>query len=126
MKINGLMMDVTDNVVTCMSEVKAGETVVFRKGEELCTLTALENIPYCHKIASRCIKKGESAVKYGESLGEVSQDIAAGHLVADHNLFSVPRNYDSELADESFVMCAKQSQGAPEMKGFQFWGYRRA
>ena len=46
MKINWLMMDVTDNVVTCMSEVKAGETDVFRKGEEMCTLTALENIPY--------------------------------------------------------------------------------
>ncbi len=126
MKINGLMMDVTDNVVTCMSEVKAGETVVFRRGEELRSLTALEDIPYCHKIALSDIRKGDSAVKYGESLGEVSQDVPAGHLVADHNLFSVPRDYDSELADQSFEMCAKQSQGAPEMKGFQFWGYKRA
>lgn len=32
MKINALMMDSTDNVVTCISEVAAGETVVYRKG----------------------------------------------------------------------------------------------
>ena len=126
MEINALMMDVTDSVVTCMSEVKAGEAVVYRKGEEFGTLTALENIPYCHKIALCDLKKGDQVIKYGESLGEVSQDIPAGHWVADHNLFSVPRDYDRELADKNFVMCAKQSQGAPDMKGFQFWGYRRA
>ena len=39
MSINALMMDVTDNVVTCMSEIAKGETVYYRKGEELCTLS---------------------------------------------------------------------------------------
>ena len=126
MKINALMMDSTDNVVTCINEVAAGETVVYRKGEELCTLTAKENIPYCHKIAISPIAKGSQVIKYGESLGEVSEDVETGKWVADHNLFSVPRDYDSELAGEDFVMCAKQSEGDPEKKSFQFWGYRRA
>ncbi len=125
-KVNALMMDVTDNVVTCVTEVGKGETVVYRKGGEVCTLTAEENIPYCHKIAIADIKKGGHVIKYGESLGEVSEDIKAGQWVADHNLFSVPRDYDSELAGDDFVMCAKQSEGAPDLKSFKFWGYRRA
>ena len=126
MEINALLMDVTDNVVTCLNEIKAGEAVCYRKDGEVCTVTALENIPYCHKIALSDIAKGGQVIKYGESLGEVSEDIKTGQWVADHNLFSVPRDYDSELADETFVMCAKQSAGAPDLPKLKFWGYRRA
>ena len=126
MNINALMMDVTDNVVTCMTEVPVGEAVCYRKGDGLCTIIAKEDIPYCHKIAVADIPKGGQVIKYGESLGEVSETIEAGRWVADHNLFSVPRDYDSELAGDDFTMCAKQSEGAPELKPFQFWGYRRA
>ena len=126
MNINALMMDITDNVVTCMTEIAKGGTVCYRKGEEYCTVTALEDIPYCHKIAVAPIAKGGQVIKYGESLGEVSCDIAVGQWVADHNLFSVCRDYDSELAGEDFVMCAKQSEGAPDLPPFKFWGYRRA
>ena len=46
MSINALMMDPQDNVVTCMNEVKAGESVTYMKEGELCTLTAKEDIPY--------------------------------------------------------------------------------
>ena len=126
MEINALMMDVTDNVVTCLNEVKAGETVTFRKDSDVCTLIAEENIPYCHKIAIADIEKGGQVIKYGESLGEVTETIKMGHWVADHNLFSVPRDYDNELADDGFVMSAKQSPGAPDLPKLQFWGYRRA
>ena len=125
MSINALMMDAADNVVTCMTEISAGETVTYRKGDRICTINAKNDIPYCHKIALSDIPKGGQVIKYGESLGEVSEDIQAGSWIADHNLFSVPRDYDSELAGEDFVMCAKQSEGAPDMEGFQFWGYRR-
>lgn len=125
MKINALMMDVADNVVTCVGEVAKGEEVVYANGEKFCKVIAVEDIPYCHKIAIADIKKGESVIKYGESLGETSEDIVAGRWVADHNLFSVPRDYLGEMAKEDFKMSAKQSAGAPEMEGFKFWGYRR-
>ena len=97
MEINALLMDPADNVVTCVNEVPAGEKVIYRKGEEVLTLTALEDIPYCHKVALVDIAKGAEVIKYGESLGETSEDIPAGHWVAHHNLFSVPRDYDSEM-----------------------------
>ena len=97
MEINALLMDPADNVVTCVNEVPAGEKVVYRKGEEVLTLTALEDIPYCHKVALVDIAKGAEVIKYGESLGQTSENISAGHWVAHHNLFSVPRDYDSEM-----------------------------
>ena len=125
MKINALLMDITDNVVTTIAEIRAGETIIYRKGEEYCELTAAMDIPFCHKAALSDIPKGANVIKYGESLGEVSKDIKAGEWVNETNLFSVPRDYDSELADENFVMCAKQSEGNPERKELKFWGYRR-
>ena len=126
MKINALLMDITDNVVTTIAEIRAGETIIYRKGEEYCELTAAMDIPFCHKAALSDIPKGANVIKYGESLGEVSKDIKAGEWVNETNLFSVPRDYDSELADENFVMCAKQSEGNPQRKELKFWGYRRA
>ncbi len=124
--INALMMDVTDNVVTCVTEVKAGEEIVFKKGDEQCSVIARDDIPYCHKAAIKDLSKRDAVIKYGESLGELSEDVAVGGWIADHNLFSVPRDYDAELADDSFVMSARQSAGAPDLKGFSFLGYRRA
>ena len=125
MKINALLMGDTDNVVTCMEDVDNGSEVVYRRGEEVCSLTALEDIPYCHKIAIRDIPENGEVIKYDESLGRTSKFIDKGRCVDHHNLFSVPRDYDSELAGSDFVMCAKQSAGAPDLKPFQFYGYRR-
>ena len=125
MKINALLMGDTDNVVTCMEDVDNGSEVVYRRGEEVCSLTALEDIPYCHKIAIRDIPENGEVIKYDESLGRTSKSIDKGRCVDHHNLFSVPRDYDSELAGSDFVMCAKQSAGAPDLKPFQFYGYRR-
>lgn len=126
MPINALLMDEADNVVTCIAEVHAGEQVTYRRDQEDCSFTVSDDIPFCHKAAIRDIAKGEHVIKYGESLGVVSEDIKAGSWVADHNLFSVPRDYESEKADENFVMCAKQSEKRNDLPHLQFAGYRRA
>ena len=97
MEINALLMDPKDNVVTCVTDVKAGETVTYRKGEEVCSLEAKEGIPYCHKIAIQDVEKDAEIIKYGESLGKTSESIKKGCWVSHLNLFSVPRDYDSEM-----------------------------
>lgn len=97
MKINALMMDQTDNVVTCVADVEAGGMVYYRNGEEVCSLVAEERIPYCHKIAIKDVEEGEEIIKYGESLGKTSEAIKKGHWVSHNNLFSVPRDYDGEM-----------------------------
>ena len=97
MEINALLMDEKDNVVTCVTEVAAGQNVVYRSGGQICTLEAKEDIPYCHKIALTDIPEGGEVIKYGESLGKTSENIPTGHWVSHNNLFSVPRDYDSEM-----------------------------
>lgn len=99
MEINALLMDLKDNVVTCVNEVAAGSMVCYRRSDEICTLEAIEDIPYCHKVALTDIEKGAEVIKYGESLGETSEAIKKGGWVAHHNLFSVPRDYDSEMVE---------------------------
>ena len=96
-KINALMMEETDNVVTCVMEIKKGDTVVYRKGDTYCAVEALEDIPYCHKIALIPFDEGDEVVKYGEMIGQTSVSIAKGHWVSHENIFSVPRDYDSEF-----------------------------
>lgn len=100
MEINALLMDEKDNVVTCVTEVAAGQDVVYRKGGKLCTVKAEEDIPYCHKVALVDLKKGDEVIKYGESLGVMTEDAAKGHWVSHNNLVSVPRDYDSEMVQE--------------------------
>lgn len=125
MDINALLMDETDNVVTCVTEVPKGEQVVYRKGEEILTLTAEEDIPYCHKIALRDIPEGGEVTKYGELIGRTTAPIAKGRWVSHENIVSVPRDYDSELVAED----GKDAEEiAPVMtdEGLKFWGYRRS
>ncbi len=97
MTINALLLDEKDNVVTCVKEVKAGEEIVYRADTGIKTLTAKEDIPYCHKVALTDLAEGDKAIKYGEMIGQVSTPIAKGCWVNEHNIFSVPRDYDSEL-----------------------------
>lgn len=124
MEINALMMDVTDNVVTCVADVPKGAEVVYRKGDEICSLTAEENIPYCHKIALVDLKEGDDAIKYGESLGKMTADVAKGCLVNHFNLISVVRDYDGEMVeddgnDEPLEIVEKDGK-------LKFMGYRRS
>ena len=81
MKINALLIDDIDNVVTCVAEVSAGSDVYYRKGSEILSLKA----------------EDEEVLKYGEMIGRTNQPIARGHWVSDKNIYSVPRDYDSEF-----------------------------
>ncbi|MBQ9904710.1 MAG: UxaA family hydrolase [Synergistaceae bacterium] len=100
MKINALMIDETDNVVTCVEEVSAGSDVVYRKGNDILTVKAIDDIPYCHKAALKDFAEGEDVIKYGESLGKTNVAVKKGGWLWDGNMHSVPRDYDSELIPE--------------------------
>lgn len=97
MNINALLIDDVDNVVTCVAEVPAGSEVVYRKGGDILTLKAEETIPYCHKIALKDLAEGDEVIKYGEMIGRTLEPIAKGYRVWDKNIYSVPRDYESEM-----------------------------
>ena len=107
MEINGLLMDETDNVVTCVREVAAGEQVVYRKGEVLCSLTANEDIPYCHKIALKDLDKGATVIKYGADIIETNTFNSTSVSMADYHVQEYVREINfaavklaREVADE--------------------------
>lgn len=88
MKINGIMIDPADHVVTLSSAVKAGDAVSYLKGGKVCSQTAAEEIPQYHKMAVTSIEKGQKVMKYGAWIGEATKEIAAGSWVHTHNLQS--------------------------------------
>ena len=96
-EINALLMDEKDNVATCVRQIDPGEVVSYRKGDDNQTLTAREEIPFCHKIALQDIPQQAPVFKYGELIGRASRDIPKGCLVSDKNIYCVPRDYDQEM-----------------------------
>ena len=141
MEINALLISEKDNVVTCVREVPAGSAVVYRREGQLVSLEAKDTIPYCHKVALCDLKAGDAVYKYGELIGELTEDVVSGGLVDHTNLRSVPRDYDSEYVavdetpapaengTEALCFSEETETGKPGSPGPssrpKFWGYKR-
>ncbi len=83
-----LKVDEKDNVATIFANgITDGTKVVIRdqKGTS-CETEVIGDVPYGHKIAVCPIRKGESVIKYGESIGAASADIQEGEYVHVHNM----------------------------------------
>ena len=95
MEIKAIMLDTKDNVATLTEPARQGDTVrcIGGTGE---TLASGADIPIWHKIALKPLEKGTSVIKYGESIGELTEDVAKGAWVSHLNLKSVPRDYAGE------------------------------
>jgi altronate dehydratase len=78
-----IIINPKDNVAIALQDIKEGEKFSLADGKKI---TALNNIPYSHKVALADIKKGEQIIKYGETIGFASEDIKQGHWVHAHNL----------------------------------------
>ncbi len=83
MEINSVLISDKDNVVVVIEEVKAGDSVKPGQGIEV---KANEDIMRNHKVAIKDVAAGSSVIKYGESIGLASKDIAAGDWVHTHNI----------------------------------------
>ena len=77
-------LDEKDTVATTTCILEAGSQ--FTLGDQ--TITAVEEIPFAHKIAVRPMAKGDQVYKYGEPIGGATSDIAVGQLVHVHNVKS--------------------------------------
>ena len=91
------IVEPSDNVATALREVAAGETVTAGVTDIEWTFEVRDDIEFGHKIALEDIPKGDEVTKYGKSIGNASQNIAAGERVHIHNVES---NYGrGDLAD---------------------------
>lgn len=81
-----IVLDPKDNVGTALLDMEEGFEVNDPYVEE--KILCRQKIPMGHKFAVKDIKKGETAFKYGTSIGVMSADVSAGEHVHVHNLLS--------------------------------------
>ena len=86
--INAILIHSRDDVATVIAELREGDQAVFFKNEEIMQVLVVGTIPQYHKLAVRDIKKAEPLRKYGEIIGQATQDIPCGSHVHEHNLAS--------------------------------------
>lgn len=79
-----ILLDGRDNVATAIEDIAKGDEVQAGKTR----VTAIEAVPFGHKIALSAIPHGGTIFKYGESIGLAEGDIAAGAYVHVHNVDS--------------------------------------
>jgi len=84
-----IVLDTKDNVATLLTDVDKNDVVQARTGEEVREIRVQEKIQFGHKCAMRKIRKGEHVIKYGEVIGQASQDIDEGRHVHVHNVESL-------------------------------------
>ena len=124
---NAILLDGRDNVVTCTGNAQSGEAInIIGGGEIICN----EDIPAWHKVAIKPIARGEKIFKYGEIIGEASENIAQGSWVSHKNIFSVPRDYASELKSIDNAEGVTESPNNCALRitnyALSFHGYRRS
>ncbi|NOX54415.1 MAG: altronate dehydratase [Planctomycetes bacterium] len=106
-----------DNVAVARKDVPAG-TAVWRDASAAPVVT-YEPIRFGHKVALQAIASGARVIKYGQTIGFATQDIAPGQWVHTHNVEPGELKLDYAFATEV--------PPAPEpLRGRTFLGYRRA
>jgi altronate dehydratase small subunit len=84
-----IVIDVKDNVATLLADVVANDQVQVMIGDKTTETKVRENIQFGHKFAMKTINKGQNVVKYGEVIGQATQDIGEGQHVHVHNVESL-------------------------------------
>jgi altronate dehydratase small subunit len=84
-----IVMDAKDNVATLLSDVEANDVVQVMMGDKTAETKVQQKIQFGHKFAMETINKGQNVVKYGEVIGQATQDIDEGHHVHVHNVESL-------------------------------------
>jgi altronate dehydratase small subunit len=88
-----------DNVATALAYLEMGEKLALTTGDRLFRVELASPIHSGHKFSLYLIKAGSPVVKYGETIGTATQDIAPGRHVHVHNVVSTRGRGDLEGTD---------------------------
>lgn len=83
-----IRLNTDDNVVVAVRRIVAGQNI--SEGD----IIVKNDIPAGHKVATQEILRGETIIKYGQTIGMASQNIATGEQVHTHNMQML--EYDRE------------------------------
>lgn len=75
-------------------------------------------VPRGHKLATRAIAKGEIVLRYGQSIGQATEDIPEGAHIHTHNLGMGPHSTDYAIGQGATPL--------PPLPPRAFMGYHRA
>ena len=81
-----------DNVAVVLREIAPNQTL--QVGDD--AVTAIDRIPYGHKIARCNISKDGFILKYGMPVGRAGSDIPKGGHVHVHNVISIYMDNDQD------------------------------
>jgi len=84
-----LLVKTGDNVATSLARLASGQRVTLQADDGEVHVDLAEDIEFGHKFAVRGIPAGDPIVKYAETIGLASRDIAPGEWVHVHNVESV-------------------------------------
>lgn len=82
------VVEPSDNVATALRDLSAGETITVDRIDSEVTVEIDDDIEFGHKLALEDIPQGAEVTKYGTSIGNATEDIAAGEWVHVHNVES--------------------------------------
>ena len=80
-----ILLNVTDDVATAITELPANESITVSLNNRSVEVVLTEDIQFGHKFALRDIAQGEPILKYGLPIGNALTDIRAGEWVHVHN-----------------------------------------
>ncbi len=107
-----------DYAAVALAELKKGEA--YEVGGQKIVLK--DDIPFGHKVALREIGKGENVIKYGNPLGQATEDIHVGEHIHTHNMKT---NLEGHI-DYSYHPYKGAVPLAPAGGGAAFEGYPRS
>ena len=108
-----LTLNTQDNIAVALADIPAGEI------DESTGVTVLQSVTQGHKIAIAAIGAGQNVIRYGQTIGQATADIAVGEHVHVQNLGMGEHTQDYAHASE-----AKPLEVASEERTFN--GFHRA
>ena len=87
-------------------------------GSEYCGVIAQSDIPQGHKMAMQAMPQGSQVMKYGFSIGHVTEDIQPGQWVHSHNM-------KTNLSGQEEYIYEPENCVLPSLESKTFQGYLR-
>lgn len=104
----------SDNVAVALTPLKAGQTLDLPWGG---TITLLDDISASHKVVIADLEKGESVVRYGQTIGLAAEKTACGSWLHSHNL-SEPKLKSAKAKGAGLAPQIEEMTGPDTFMGF--------
>jgi predicted RecA/RadA family phage recombinase len=83
MKPNAIIIHEKDNVAVALEDIQQGQPVVIENHEAFETIS---DISYSHKVLLEDVGSEGDIIKYGEVIGQATDDLNQGEWIHTHNM----------------------------------------